>query len=185
MSGTVCTAHWRRLDGEGTDRCTLGAADHGWLLSGQAVWREAGVETSLSYAVRCDPAWASLSADIAGHQGGKPIALRLLRTGPGWTLNGALQPGTQGCVDLDLSFTPATNLLPLRRLSIDGPVPVQVTAAWLVPDLDRMEPLPQTYSRLDEGDFAYTSPGFTSRLTVHPSGFVTHYAGLWEGWVDG
>lgn len=184
MSGTVCTAHWRRIDGEGTDRCTLGSAEHGWLLSGQAAWREEEVETELSYAVRCDREWRSLSADIAGRRGEEEIALRLLRGEEGWTLNGVLQPETGGCVDLDLCFTPATNLLPIRRLVPDGPVPVPVVAAWLVPSLDAMRPLAQSYTRIDEDDYAYDSTGYSTRLRVHPTGFVTQYSGLWEGWVD-
>ncbi|MFC4671491.1 putative glycolipid-binding domain-containing protein [Seohaeicola nanhaiensis] len=185
MTGAVCTAHWRRIDGEGTDRCVLAKVDGGWLLSGQAHWRENETEAQLTYAVRCDPAWQSLSADVAGRRGSDEIALRLLRDSGGWTLNGVAQPDTQTCTDIDLSFTPATNLLPLRRLVLDGPVPVPVTAAWLVPDLDAIRPLPQHYTRLDGDTYAYDSPGFTSRLTAHPSGFVTEYAGLWEGWVDG
>ena len=184
MTGrAVCTAHWRRLDGEGTDRCTLGEAEHGWLLSGQAVWREEGAESALAYAVRCDPGWQSLSADVAGTSGGRAVALRLVREAAGWRLNEALQEGTAGCADLDLCFTPATNLLPLRRLDL-GESPVPVAAAWLVPGLDAVRRLEQSYARLGEDRFRYDSPGFSAALTVHPSGFVTRYEGLWEGWVD-
>lgn len=52
MTGTVATAHWRRLDVSGTDRCTLAHASHGWMLTGMAVWQEAESEGELNYVVR-------------------------------------------------------------------------------------------------------------------------------------
>ncbi|TDK51076.1 putative glycolipid-binding domain-containing protein [Antarcticimicrobium luteum] len=179
----LAMAHWRRLDGEGTDRCTLARAENGWLLTGQVHWQEGGEESSLLYTVRCGPDWATLSADIAGERAGAPVALRILSGPQGWRMNGVEQPGTAGCTDIDLSFTPATNLLPLRRLMPEGPVPVR--AAWLVPGLDRLAPLEQSYCPQEDGSVAYTSANFEARLEVHPSGFVTRYPGLWEGWVDG
>ena len=35
-----------------------------------------------------------------------------------WTLDGAAVSGLEACVDLDLGFTPATNLLQIRRLAL-------------------------------------------------------------------
>ncbi len=183
QSSTIAMAHWRRLDLDGTDRCTLSRVDHGWMLTGQAVWRDNG-EVSLSYVVRCDKDWYTLSADVAGVFAGQPVALRLARTPQGWTLNESLQPDTAMCTDVDLSFTPATNLLPLRRLTFKNATPVPVNAAWLVPELDQIKRLDQTYTRLDDCTFTYASANFTARLDTHPSGFVTHYSGLWDGWVD-
>ena len=183
MTETVAMAHWRRLDREGTDRCTLTRVENGWMLTGQAVWQEDG-EVSLTYAVRCGEDWESLSADVTGTWAGREINLRIACGSQGWEMNGTPQPTTRSCADLDLSFTPATNLLPLRRLQFNGGAPVPVDAAWLVPDLARMQRLEQTYARCGEGEVDYASPGFAARLGVHPSGFVTHYPGLWEGWVD-
>jgi len=186
MPGRVLAmAHWRRLDGEGTDRCTLARAEHGWLLSGQAHWREEGAEANLLYTVRCDPDWATLTADITGERAGAPVALRIQSGPEGWEMNGVAQPEVAGCTDIDLSFTPATNLLPLRRLAPEGDGPVPVRAAWLVPGLDRLALLEQSYAPQKDGTIAYASANFEARLQVHPSGFVTRYPGVWEGWVDG
>ncbi|MFV0514066.1 MAG: putative glycolipid-binding domain-containing protein [Jhaorihella sp.] len=181
--GAGAMAHWRRLDRQGTDRCTLGRTDQGWMLTGQAVWREDG-EVALTYAVRCNRHWHTLSADITGTHAGREIGLRILRTPEGWQMNDTSQPDVADCTDIDLSFTPATNLLALRRLALDGPAPQPVSAAWLPPDLARLRRLDQTYARVGDGRIDYASPGFSARLSVHDSGFVTQYPGLWEGWVD-
>lgn len=186
MTGTtLATAHWRRLDAEGTDRCTLAQVDNGWILAGQALWREGAVDCRLTYAVRCDPEWRSLSADVTGRCGEMEVRLRIAPAGKGWALNDVPQPGTEGLADIDLGFTPATNLLPVKRLTGQGGVH-QAPAAWLVPGLDRLERLDQTYARETAGSTRYAAPavGYADVLELHGSGFVTRYPGLWDGWVD-
>ncbi len=180
----IATAHWRRLDKEGTDRCTLSRLDSGWMLVGQAIWHDGKADASLTYDIRCDPDWASLSADIGGEVDGHELSLRLHRAEDGWYLNGELQEGTADCVDLDLSFTPSTNLLPLRRLPLKVDQSAHVCAAWLKPDFATIGPLEQTYTSLGPDHVQYESPAFSAELRVHESGFVTRYPGLWEGWVD-
>jgi len=181
---TVAMAHWRRLDGDGTDRCTLSRADQGWLLTGQADWREAGVEHSVLYTVRCGLDWATLSADITGERGGEVVELRIQAGPEGWRLNDVPQPAVAGCVDIDLCFTPATNMLPLMRLSAGAEGLSRLRAAWLVPGFDRLECLDQSYAPCGQGAVDYASANMQARLEVHPSGFVTRYPGLWDGWVD-
>lgn len=181
--GILAMAHWRRLDCEGTDRCSLAHADNGWLLTGQARWGGAH-PGELSYAVRCDENWLTLSADISGRVDGEKIALRIAREQHAWRVNDAEQPQLDGCTDIDLSFTPATNLMPVRRLAGNGPAALPARAAWLVPDLSGLAVLEQTYTLQDDGRVEYVSPNFRAPLEVHDCGFVTRYPGLWEGWVD-
>jgi uncharacterized protein len=91
-------------------------------------------------------------------------------------------PSVAGCLDVDLAFTPATNILPLRRLDLAVGESREVTAAWLLfPDLT-VEPLPQRYTRLDERRVRYESRGgaFTAELEVDELGLVMRYPPLWE-----
>jgi uncharacterized protein len=48
-----------------------------------------------------------------------------------WTLNGSAVPGLDRFVDLDLGFTPATNLQQLRRVPIAENESAQVPVVWL------------------------------------------------------
>jgi len=165
MSGreAVATAHWRRLDGEGSDRCTLSRVAQGWIMVGHAHWRDEGCDTTLSYDIRCAPDWRSLSADVAGERGGRPLSMRIEATPMGWRMDDVLQPGTEDCSDLD---------------------ELRVAAAWLMPDLDCVARLDQIYTRLPDGRVHYASAGFAADLDLHGSGFTTLYPGLWQGWVD-
>ncbi len=180
----IATAHWRRLDMQGTDRCTLSRLEHGWMLVGQAIWHDGGRDGCLNYDVRCDPDWNSLSADVAGDVGGQKLSLRLHRSDEGWHLNGEPQGDTAICVDLDLGFTPATKLLPLRRLDLRSGQSAFVSAAYLEQDIDAVSRLDQVYTKGADDLVRYSSPQFDAQLTVHPTGFITHYPDFWEGWVD-
>jgi hypothetical protein len=87
-----------------------------------------------------------------------------------------------GCLDLDLAFSPSTNILPLRRLGLAAGESGEATAAWVrFPDLS-VEPLPQRYTRLDERRVRYESRGgaFTAELEVDDLGLVVRYPPFWE-----
>src|SRR5438093_248859 len=80
------------------------------------------------------------------------------RTGR-WTPNGTECPAVAGCVDLDLNFSPSTNLLPIRRLDLPIGGRAAVRAAWLRFPGFTLEPLEQVYHRIDEGTYRYESAG--------------------------
>jgi hypothetical protein len=99
-----------------------------------------------------------------------------------WSLNDRVMPGLEACVDLDLGFTPATNLLSLRRLALAEGKGADVPVAWLDVAADTLELLPQHYERRTATTYWYESPtaGYTALLETTPDGFVSRYPSLWE-----
>lgn len=176
------TILWRRLDTPGHDACALWKLDDGWRLAGTAVFMFEGRPCHLAYAVECDAAWRMCAADVTGWMGKENVTLSLHAADGHWQLNGADQPQVAGCVDADLGFTPATNLIALRRLALRIGEVADAPAAWLsFPELELIL-LRQRYYRLDEHRYAYQSPdvGYAGTLDVSEAGFVTIYPGLWE-----
>ena len=176
---------WRRLDVPGHDTATLRLGAAGAVLSGMAVFRE-HAPTGLSYAVHADLSWQTCAARIRGWHGTAAIDLHLHReAGNSWTLNHVPCPAVDGCVDLDLSFTPATNLLALRRLALAPGQAAELRATWLEwPDV-RLTPLVQRYFRHSPTEYGYEAdlPGgtcFRALLRVQPRGWVLDYASLWR-----
>lgn len=187
MTGqTIATAHWRALDRDGEDTCRLSRVDHGWLLVGHARFRDADGFAALDYVLRCDFDWHTLGADIAGKHGPRGISLRLECDAGQWTLNDAAQPQVTGALDVDLAFTPATNLMPLKRLMRHPGSALKTRAAWLrYPNCD-LRPLDQTYDKGTSAElvsYSAEQTGYATQLCIDPSGFVTLYPGLWEGEV--
>ena len=123
---------WRRLDQPGHDHCRLWDNRDAFVLTGTAIFADGGAPCRLDYQVFCDRQWRTHSGSVVGWCGGKEVRLEILALGQQrWQLNGAEVPEVHGCVDLDLGFTPATNLLSLRRLGLEVGGEAPVRAAWL------------------------------------------------------
>ncbi len=178
------TILWRRLDVPGHDACGLWASDDGWRLAGTAVFRaEEAQPCHLSYEVRCDSSWRTQSASVMGWLGKTPVKIDLeVLPGERWTLNGEEQgKEVAGLMDIDLSFTPSTNLVQFRRLSLTVGDEVEAPVAYLhFPELT-LGRLDHRYHRVALDQYDYQAPrfGYAATLQVSDLGFVTEYPGLW------
>lgn len=184
MTEIVATAFWRRLDTPGHDACRLMRTADGWRLSGCAVFEHERNACCLTYAVECDAQWRTRSARVNGSVGFDELAFDIEKTpGGDWLLNGVSQAKAQGQVDLDLGFTPATNLIAIRRLDLRPGVERIARAAYYLEFTLELDIIEQTYRRIDATTLAYASPahGYAAELQVAPIGFVTEYPGLWSG----
>ena len=174
---------WRRLDLPGFDEARLQREPESWYLKGHAEFVEDGTRWELGYTATCGPDWVTTGAVVKGHSGRGAIEANLVRSGSGeWTLNGAAVPAVAGCSDVDLAFTPATNLLSIRRLDLTVGQQTEVVAAWLTFPEFSLTPLRQRYRRISQTTYDYAAPelAFAGILTVNPEGFVLDYAGLWR-----
>ncbi|HWQ14116.1 MAG TPA: putative glycolipid-binding domain-containing protein [Roseiflexaceae bacterium] len=174
---------WRRLDQPGHEFAQLRRLETGWQLAGVAVFAHQRRPCRLDYLVACDDRWHTVSAQVSGWVGDRPVATRLAVDSTGrWWLNGAECPAVAGCIDLDLNFSPVTNLLPIRRLDLAIGAAAEVRAAWLRFPSFALEPLDQVYRHLDATTYRYESAGgrFVADLTVNTVGFVTTYPNLWQ-----
>jgi hypothetical protein len=80
------------------------------------------------------------------------------------------------------AFTPATNLIALRRLRLKIGQWVEAPAAYLTFPAMQMAKLPQTCLRVGWTTYDYSAPtvGYTGSLEVLPSGVIVKYSGLFE-----
>jgi hypothetical protein len=174
---------WRRLDQPGHESARLSEGAAGAVIEGTAVFSESARPCRLDYRVVCDPAWRTLSAHITGWLDTTAFDVVIGADATRrWTLDGRPCPDVQGCEDIDLSFTPATNLLPIRRARLKIGQRIPVRAAWLRFPAMTLELLDQTYERVSESRYRYESRGgtFLAMLETNAAGFVTRYPGLWE-----
>ena len=180
----IATILWRRLDAPGHDACRLDWSGAGWRLEGTAVFRHAGGPAQLAYYVVCDATWRPQQGHVQGWLGAESVELNVVRTqARKWTLNGLVVPGVGDCIDLDFGFTPATNVLQLRRLALEVGQAADAPAAWLSGlSAGTLELLPQRYERRAAATYWYEAPsvGYAALLDVDPNGFILRYPGLWE-----
>jgi hypothetical protein len=173
---------WRRRDVPGFEACRLDPRATGWELAGTAVFVHEGQACRLDYVVACDPRWLTRSATVRGWIGERTIDATVVRDGAGqWRLDGRPCEAVGGCVDVDLNFSPSTNLLPIRRLDLAVGGSARVRAAWLRFPGFVLEPLEQTYTRVGPRAYRYESAGggFVADLRVDEQGLVVDYGEVW------
>lgn len=181
MATPTTSVFWQRLDQPGHDAAWLGRTDDGWLLHGVAVFREGEVPAWLAYEMECDETWATVRGKVRGQVGDERVEHVIDRTPGTWTVNGTPFAGLDDVVDLDLGFTPATNLLQLRRVGLAIGETADFSVAWFDGVTDRLARFPQHYERRSEDTYWYASPtsGYAAELTVGRDGFIVDYPGLW------
>jgi hypothetical protein len=185
----ITTILWRRLDTPGHDACHLIHLEDGWVLEGAAVFEQDGFPACLAYQVDCDSAWHTREGVVHGWLGSSPLDIRITRNPSGlWTFNGQAVTDLEDCVDLDLGFTPATNLFQIRRAALEIGQSADVPVAWFDPSAGNLQRLYQRYERRTAETYWYESPSFDYSAILHISeaGFVTKYPDLWEAelWYD-
>jgi hypothetical protein len=144
-------------------------------------WDELPV--AISYLVVCDAGWLSRRATLRGWRGGSEFKAEIRHTAQGeWFLDGAPVAGLGDCVDLDLGFTPATNLIQVRRIALAVGDAADAPAAWLDLSTRHLERLEQRYERRGETTYWYEARRFeyAALLQVGSDGFIREYPGLWE-----
>lgn len=109
-------------------------------------------------------------------------SLTALRSGRGWVVDGELRPDLDGAREVDISVSPLSNTLPIRRLNLAVGESADIITAYLtLPDLTVTFD-PQRYTRLSEREYLYESrdSDFRRTITVDDTGLVIDYPGLFE-----
>ena len=148
------------------------------VLEGLVLGAVADLPLRIEYRIVCHINWQTSIVDVRQQYGRKETLLVLARDDAGaWICNGQPMPALEGCTDVDLSFSPSTNTLPIRRLALAIGTSETIDAAWvLFPDLE-IRASRQTYTRLSDQTYRYASGDFAAELGVDAAGLVTDY---WE-----
>ena len=174
---------WRRLDIPGHEVAEQLQTAHGWQLRGVAVFAHEELPCRLEYDIRCDQSWQTELLTLSGNVGEKAIAMELLRNPAGeWSMHGSKVWELTDCDDIDLNFSPSTNMLPIRRLGLAVGENARVRAAWVRFPSFELEVLEQTYSRIASETYRYESANgkFRRDLAVDAAGFVLEYPDFWR-----
>jgi hypothetical protein len=92
----------------------------------------------------------------------------------------------QGCIDIDISATPFTNTLPIRRLGLNPGETAEIKVAYIAIPALQISAASQRYTCLarqaDSGLYRFESPAdtFTADIQVDPDGLVVEYPGLFH-----
>ena len=180
----MATVLWQGTETGALDRCRLAAGPDGLRLSGTVLTAEFGTPLDVGYLVEAGPDGLTRRVELELDDGAGAVRRVLVADGAGrwrWDGGSADLVGVDGALDVDLTVTPATNTLPIRRLA---GLPVGEAAdlrmAWVqFPELEVI-PSAQRYERLAADRWRFSTGDFTAELLVDPDGLVLDYGGLFH-----
>jgi len=172
-----------RTTGAGHEFVRVFSKNSKHFLEGAAIFVSEKKFCKLDYQIVCDNDWKTLSAKISGFIGDEKIKVEIETGSNGiWKMNGEEISAVRDCIDIDLNFSPSTNLLPIRRLNLQIGESAKVCAARLKFPSFKLETLEQTYRRISENKYAYESDGgtFRTKLETDEFGIVVSYPNFWQ-----
>lgn len=204
MSTLPLSLFWQRKDTTGTEHALVDAR-HGLYARGHQLAVDP-IAYTCRYEVQTDPNWATARLDVSAEGAGWVRSVRLELAAGRWRVTATEQgdldaaltaagharaglPGMEdpdllyGAFDVDLSGSPLTNSLPIRRLDLaraENGVAHRLSVAWvLLPSLEVVQ-ADQIYTAIGDGKVRYASETFSADLTIDDDGFVLDYPGLAE-----
>ena len=151
------------------------------LLRGHTSAVEDGQAYAARYEITFDGRWHTREARVASDTVAGPRETVLRSDGGGrWTIDGEHAPQLDGLIDVDLEASACTNTLPIHRLSLALGEMTEAPAVY-VRALDlSVTRLDQTYRRLDDRRYDYTSEGgdFRAVLEYDAAGLIVDYPGI-------
>ncbi|MBU2667745.1 putative glycolipid-binding domain-containing protein [Actinoplanes bogorensis] len=196
---------WQRKDTAGAEHVLADSSD-GLYARGTALAVDP-IPYTCRYELRTGPDWTTSYFDVAAEGAGWARTVRLELAAGRWRVTTAEQgnldavlaaaghagaglPGTEdpdllyGAFDVDLSGSPLTNTLPVRRLGLHHPttddtgVAHRLNVAWvLLPSLEVVA-ADQIYTALGEGRVRFANETFSADIAIDDDGFVLDYPGL-------
>lgn len=175
---------WQAEGGIGQEHLTLSDRDGVIVADSFAIVKPAEAPIRVRYQIVCDASWTvrgvGLTTEVAH---GSPTVIEMRSDGKGnWSnSDGTPLPQLDGCVDVDISTTPFTNTLPIRRLNLQPGQSEAIHVTYINVETLTVEAWEQRYTGVAPGVVRYESDtgGYFQRdLEVDDDGLVRNYPGL-------
>ena len=174
---------WKNLSDTGLEHFYLRHEDDDIIADGVVVGVEDHVAFRIRYQIRCDTGWHVRKVIVQSLDENEQM-LRFESDGLGnWTdESGERVSELQSCYDVDITATPFTNTLPIRRLGLKPGQSAEIQVVYFtIPEM-RVSVEPQRYTCLGIGKYKFESlnDGFTAVITVDADDLVEDYPGLFK-----
>jgi hypothetical protein len=167
------TARWQRWDGDGEETTTLRWENEGWTATS-----DVGLE-KITYVLRLSATWQLQQFLLFRDMEEPDLWLGTDGSGRWGEMNAAHRPDLDGCFDIDVSVSPLTNTLPIRRLLLDVGDAADILTAVVDVDTLGVVPVRQRYHQVSAQRYIYTNlgSGFETTFEVDEYGLVVDYPG--------
>lgn len=178
---------WSYRAARGLEHFYLRRGNDEITADGIVIGVEENVPFRIRYTICCDLKW-HVRRVIVQSLDENEHTIRFVSDGSGdWTNeSGNPVPELKGCIDVDITATPFTNTLPIRRLNLSSGESAEIKVVYFtIPEM-QVSVVPQRYTCVETGSaggkykFESLDDGFTAVITVDADGFVEDYPRLFK-----
>lgn len=182
MSNAI-VARWQDWDAKGIEHLNLREGPREIVAESVVVGTADDSVFAIRYRVRCDKSWRVRSAEIGIV--GSDRKIEIAGDGKGnWSgASGKPLPKLAGAIDIDLSASPFTNTLPIRRLKLRAGQSAEIVTVYILVPALTITTDPQRYTCLEPlKRYRYESidSDFKRDIEVDNRGLVVTYPGLFR-----
>ncbi|HJU11407.1 MAG TPA: putative glycolipid-binding domain-containing protein [Candidatus Binataceae bacterium] len=175
-------ARWQDWSGLGVEHLVLNERSHQIVADAAVIGSVDDRLFAVRYQIICDAQWRVKRIGVG--EVGSERAIEFVSDGAGKWVDGsgASQPQLATAIDVDISITPFTNTLPIRRLHLQKGESREIVVVYIqLPNLS-MTTDRQRYTCLDARHYLYESvdSDFKREIEVDGRGLVTEYPGLFR-----
>jgi uncharacterized protein len=179
----VLVARWQDWDARGVEHLVLREGRREIVAESVVIGSAGGSDFALRYRIRCDKSWRVRNAEVALLGGTRKVEIAGDGNGNWSDASGKPVCKLAGAIDIDLSVTPFTNTLPIRRLNLRSGASADIVAVYIVAPALTLATDPQRYTCLEPRKlYRYESldSDFTRDIEVDDHALVVTYPGLFR-----
>ena len=177
---------WRSLREPALEHLVLSFGENGIEADSMVVGIRDRRPFRLQYRIEMDKSWRVLHFEAKSwSEELRDLILKSDRNGNWKDAEGLNHADLSGCIDIDITVTPFTNTLPIRRLQLQKGQSAEILVAYIdAPEL-KVSVTRQRYTCIDQmpGGSLYRyeglATGFLADLPVDEMGLVIDYPNLW------
>ena len=172
---------WQHLDQPGWEHVRVQDDHPGWTVFDSIFVRHHGGQVLRGgYTLVTDKQWRTLEVRLMVEtEPGSMEGIHLLTEGDGHWMDAYEKPmpELEGCLDVDIQWSPLTNTLPVNRLPLAAGEEQELKVAYIALPQLTVQPVAQRYERLADNLVRYSSETreLQREITVDAEGFVMDY----------
>jgi uncharacterized protein len=136
---------------------------------------------TIKYSLTCEPSWKVKTLNLEQVETKEKIRLESDRYGS-WSNDSGIIPKLHGAIDVDITATPFTNTLPIRRLKLGEKQHADILVVYIkIPELSVDIDL-QRYTCLSKDTFLFEQvySNFARKIETDKDDLVVTYPGLFK-----
>ncbi len=173
---------WRGLINKSWEHCSVDERDSGFKIASEIVGNYEGETYMVNYLINTDNQWNIQDFEIRCDIQGEIKRFYGQKNGLDWLINGQIEPCFAGFNYIDISITPLTNTLPIKRLALNVNESKDINVIYIDILNGSIKPVRERYTKISKDHYRYENleSTFASAILIDRNGIVKTYPGHFE-----